>query len=147
MIQNAITVYQFNDELADFEELIIDPTIQLKDLLHDDFVLLFVYPQLFTVWLWLGNDTTTEMKFKAAKRAPFIRDRHSIAFKIATVDQDNETKDFLVMIGLAEEKDEDQVQNKPAYAGTKEDIELYESLSREKILLILEKAGIPEGRN
>jgi hypothetical protein len=140
-----ITVYQFNDEIGDFEELIIDPDVQLKDLLDDDFVLLFVDPQHFRVWLWHGYNTTTRMKFIAAKMAPAIRDKHGIAFKITAVDQDNEAHGFLVMLGLAEEIDYEQAQTGPAYEGTTEDLELLESLSREKILLILEKAGIPEG--
>jgi hypothetical protein len=140
-----IIVYQFNDEIGDFEELIIDPDVQLKDLLDDDFVLLFVDPQHFRVWLWHGYNTTTRMKFIAAKVAPAIRDKHGIAFKITAVDQDNEAHGFLVMMGLAEEIDYTQAQTGPAYAGTTEDLELLESLSREKILLILEKAGIPDG--
>jgi len=141
----TITVYQFNDQIGDFEELIIDPDVQLKDLLHDDFVLLFVDPQHFRVWLWHGYNTTTRMKFIAAKMAPAIRDKHGFAFKITAVDQDNEMHGFLVMIGLAEEIDYDQIQTGPAYEGTIEDLELLEVLSREKILLILEKAGIPDG--
>ncbi len=141
----TITVYQFNDEIGDFEELIIDPDVQLKDLLDDDFVLLFVDPQHFRVWLWHGFNTTTRMKFIAAKMAPAIRDKHGIAFKITAVDQDNETNAFLVMMGLAEEIDYDQAQTGPAYGGTTEDLELLESLSREKILLLLEKEGIPDG--
>ena len=141
----TITVYQFNDELGDFEELIIDPDIKLKDLLDDDFILLFVDPQHFRVWLWHGFNTTTRMKFISAKMAPAIRDRHGIAFKINAVDQDNETQGFLIMIGLAEEIDYDQVQTGPAYEGTKEDLELLKTMSREKILILLEKAEIPEG--
>jgi len=141
----TITVYQFNGEISDFEELIIDPDVQLKDLLDDDFVLLFVDPQHFRVWLWHGYNTTTRMKFIAAKMAPPIRDKHGFAFKITAVDQDNEMHGFLVMIGLAEEIDYDQAQTGPTYEGTTEDLELLEALSREKILLILEKAGIPDG--
>jgi hypothetical protein len=49
------------------------------------------------------------------------------------------------MLGLEEEIDYETVQTGPAYEGTEEDLELLESLSREKILLILEKAGLPEG--
>ena len=141
----TITVYQFNDQIGDFEELMIDPDVQLKDLLDDDFVLLFVDPQHFRVWLWHGYNTTTRMKFIAAKMSPHIRDKHGFAFKITAVDQDNETHGFLVMIGLTEEIDYDQVQTGPAYEGTAEDLELLKALSREKILLILEKAGIPDG--
>ncbi len=141
----TITVYQFNDEIGDFEELLIDPDVQLKDLLDDDFVLLFVDPQHFRVWLWHGYNTTTRMKFMAAKKAPSIRDKHGFAFRITAVDQDNEMHGFLVMIGLAEEIDYDQAQTGPTYEGTTEDLELLKSLSREKILLILKKAGIPDG--
>ncbi|NHJ21320.1 MAG: hypothetical protein EAX91_10270 [Candidatus Lokiarchaeota archaeon] len=140
-----IIVYQFNDEIGDFEELIIDPDVELKDLLDDDFVLLFVDPQHFRVWLWHGYNTTTRMKFIAAKMAPPIRDKHGIAFKITAVDQDNESHAFLVMLGLEKEIDYDLKQTGPAYEGTAKDLELLEELSREKILLILEKAGIPAG--
>jgi len=141
----TIIVYQFNDEIGDFEELMIDPDVQLKDLLDDDFILLFVDSQHFRVWLWHGYNTTTRMKFIAAKIAPSIRDKHGFALRITAVDQDNETHGFLVMIGLEEEIDYDQVQTGPAYEGTVEDLELLESLSREKILLILKKVGIPDG--
>ncbi len=141
----SITVYQFNDQIGDFEELIIDPDVQLKDLLDDDFVLLFVDPQHFRVWLWHGYNTTTRMKFMAAKKAPAIRDKHGFAFRITAVDQNNEMHGFLVMIGLTEEIDYDQAQTGPAYEGTTEDLELLETLSRGKILLILEKVGVPDG--
>ncbi len=138
-------VYQFNDQIGDFDELIIDPEIELKDLLDDDFILLFVDPKHYRVWLWHGYNTTTRMKFMAAKMAAPIRDRHGIAFKITAVDQDNETVAFKVMLGLEEEIDYEVAQTGPAYEGTEEDLELLESLSRERILLILEKAGLPEG--
>ena len=143
--EQSIVVYQFNDQIGDFEELIIDPDVKLSDLLDEDFILLFVDPQHYRVWLWHGFNTTTRMKFIAAKMAASIRDKHGIAFKITAVDQDNESTAFKVMIGLEEAIDYDVVQTGPAYEGTEKDLELLESLSREKILLILEKAGIPEG--
>jgi len=142
--EQSIVVYQFNDQIGDFEELIIDPDIVLSDLLDDDFILLFVVPKHYRVWLWHGWNTTTRMKFIAAKMAQPIRDRHGIAYKLTTVDQDSETRAFKVMIGLEEEIDYTKEQTGPAYEGTKENLELLKSLSREKILLILEKAGIPE---
>lgn len=143
--EQSIVVYQFNDTIGDFEELIIDADIKLKDLLDDDFILLFVDPQHYRVWLWHGFNTTTRMKFLAAKMAAPIRDKHGIAFKITAVDQDNETLGFKVMVGIEDEIDYEVAQTGPTYEGTKEDLELLESLSREKILLLLEKAGLPEG--
>ncbi|MFX1414041.1 MAG: hypothetical protein ACFFA2_09380 [Promethearchaeota archaeon] len=143
--EQPIIVYQFNDTIGDFEELVIDTDVNLKDLLDDDFVLLFVDPQHYRVWLWHGSNTTTRMKFLAAKMAAPIRDKHGIAFKITAVDQENETQAFKVMIGIEEEIDYEVSQTGPTYEGTREDLELLESLSREKILLLLEKAGLPEG--
>ncbi|MFW9770821.1 MAG: hypothetical protein ACFFEO_01440 [Candidatus Thorarchaeota archaeon] len=143
--EQPIIVYQFNDTIGDFEELVIDADVNLKDLLDDDFVLLFVDPQHYRVWLWHGSNTTTRMKFLAAKMAAPIRDKHGIAFKITAVDQENETQAFKVMIGIEEEIDYEVSQTGPTYEGTREDLELLESLSREKILLLLEKAGLPEG--
>ena len=143
--EQPIVVYQFNDQIGDFEELIIDPDIELKDLLDDDFILLFIDPKHYRVWLWHGYNTTTRMKFIAAKLAPSVRDRYGIGFKISAVDEGNETLGFKVAAKLEEEPDYEEAQTGPAYKETAEDLELIESLSREKILLLLEKAGVPEG--
>ena len=135
--EQSIVVYQFNDQIGDFEELIIDPNVKLPDLLDEDFILLFVDPQHYRVWLWHGFNTTTRMKFIAAKMAASIRDKHGIAFKITTVDQDNESTAFKVMIGLEEAIDYDAVQTGPAYEGTREKSEeektTLSSLSIEKL--------------
>lgn len=144
-IREPITVFQFNDKLGEFEELEITGNIELEELLDSDFVLLFVDPKRFRVWIWHGSNTTTRQKFIAAKLAPTIRDRYGIGFRITAVDEGNEMLGFNVMIGRAEEIDYTEAQKGPAYEGTEEDLELLESLSREKILLLLEKAGIPEG--
>lgn len=144
-VEQSIVVYQFNDKIGDFEELIIDPDVHMPDLLDDDFILLFVDPKHYRVWLWHGWNTTTRMKFISAKMAQSIRDKHGIAYKITAVDQDNETNAFNIMIGKEKEIDYEAEQTGPAYEGSEEDLELLETLSKEKILLILEKAGIPKG--
>lgn len=144
-IRKPMVIFQFNDQLGEFEELEFEQDIELVELLDPDFVLLFVDPKHFRVWIWHGSNTTTRMKFIAAKVAPTIRDRYGIGFKITAVDEGNETLGFKTMIGLEKEIDHTEVQTGPAYEGTEEDLELLASLSREKILLLLEKAGIPEG--
>lgn len=143
--EDPIVVFQFNDELGEFEELEIDEEIPLHELLDPDFILLFVDPQRYRVWVWQGSNTTTRMKFISAKIAPNIRDQYGIAYKITTVDDSNETLAFKIMVGLEEEIDYEEEQTGPAYEGTEKDLEMLEALSREKILLILEKMGIPEG--
>ena len=143
--KEKIIVFQYNDELNEFQELELEEDIEIQELLDPDFVLLLVDFTRYRVWIWHGSNTTTRMKFIAAKLAPSIRDRYGIGFKIAAVDEGNETLGFKIAIGLEEEVDYTEVQTGPTYEGTQEDLELFESLSREKILLLLEKAGVPEG--
>lgn len=143
--KEKLIAFQYNDELNEFQELELDEGIQIPELLDPDFILLLVDPKRYRVWIWHGNNTTTRMKFIAAKLAPSIRDRYGIGFRIAAVDEGNETLTFKIMAGLEKEVDFAEVQKGPAYEGTEEDLALLESLSREKILLLLEKAGVPEG--
>jgi hypothetical protein len=143
--KDEIIVFQFNDELNEFQELELEEDIKIPELLDPDFILLFVDPSRYRVWIWHGSNTTTRMKFIAAKLAPSVRDRYGIGFKIAAVDEGNETSGFKVAAGIEKEPEYVEAKTGPAYEGTEQDLELIESLSREKILLLLEKTGVPEG--
>jgi len=143
--EEKLIVFQYNDELNEYQELELEADVQIPELLDSDFILLFVDPKRYRVWIWHGANTTTRMKFIAAKLAPGVRDRYGIGYKVLAVDEANETLGFKIMAGMEEEIDYTEVQKGPAYTETKEGLELIESLSREKILLILEKAGIPDG--
>ncbi|MBY8990396.1 MAG: hypothetical protein KGD58_06550 [Candidatus Lokiarchaeota archaeon] len=143
--EEKLIVFQYVDELNEYQELELEADVQIPELLDSDFILLFVDPKRYQVWIWHGANTTTRMKFIAAKLAPGIRDRYGIGYKISAVDEANETLGFKIMAGIEKEIDYTEVQKGPAYTETEEGLELIESLSREKILLILEKAGIPDG--
>jgi hypothetical protein len=143
--KEKIIVFQYNDELNEFQELEVADDIEIPELLDPDFVLLFVDPSRYRVWIWHGSNTTTRMKFIAAKLAPSIRDRYGIGFKISAVDEGNETVGFKVAAGIEKEIEYVEAQTGPAYEGTEQDLALLESLSTEKILYLLEKTGIPEG--
>jgi len=143
--EDKIISFQYSDEDQEFQELEVEEELSLYELLDSDFILLFVDEARYRVWVWQGTNTTTRMKFISAKIAPNIRDKYGIAYKITAVDEGNETLGFKVMIGLEEEIDYDKEQTGPAYEGTQEDLDLLETLSREKILLLLEKTGVPEG--
>ena len=143
--EEKLTVFQFNDQLGEFEELEIEEGIKMSDLLDSDFILLFVDHKHYRVWLWHGSNTTTRMKFISAKLAPNIRDRYGLGYKITAVDEGNEVAGFKVRTGLMTESDFKREQTGPAYEGTIEDLELLDELSREKIVLLLEKSEVPEG--
>jgi small GTP-binding protein len=125
-----ITLYQFNNEVGDFEELINESNVKLSELLDDDFILLFIDPQHYRAWLWYGLNTTTRMKFIAAKMAAPIRDKHYNAFKITSVDQDMETRGFKVMLGLEEEIDYSKEQTGPTFKGTTDDLDLLKEMEK-----------------
>ncbi|MFX1418905.1 MAG: hypothetical protein ACFE9N_08310 [Promethearchaeota archaeon] len=145
MEKEKIIVFQYNDQLNEFQELELVDDVQITELLDPDFVLLFIDPTRYRVWIWHGSNTTTRMKFIAAKLAPSIRDRYGIGFKISAVDEGNETVGFKVAAGIEKEPEYVEAQTGPAYEGTEKDLELLDTLSREKILLLLEKTGVPEG--
>ena len=143
--KEKILVFQFNDELSEYQELELDEDVALYELLDSDFLLLFVDPKRYRVWVWQGNNVTIRMKFVSARIAPRIKDQYGIGFRISTVDEGSETAGFKAMVGLEEEVDYSEAQTGPAYEGTQEDLALLKSLSMEKILLLLEKSGVPEG--
>ena len=143
--EEKLRIFQFNDQLAEYEQLELDEEVPLHELLDSDFILLFVDPDHYRVWIWQGSNTTTRMKFISAKIAPRIRDRYGIAYKISSVDEANETQAFKIMIGTEKPEEYIKIKTGPTYEGTAEDLELLKELSREKIVLLLEKAGIPEG--
>ena len=143
--EEKIIVFQYNDELNEYQELELEENVKIPELLDSDFILLFVDPKRYRVWIWHGANTTTRMKFIAAKLAPGIRDRYGIGYKVLAVDEANETRGFKITAGLEKEIEYTEVQKGPTYKETEKDLEFFESLSREKILLLLEKAGLPDG--
>lgn len=145
IMKQELKVFQFNDELGEYEELEIEEDLELFELLNPEFIILFMDPDHFRVWIWQGSETTTRMKFISAKTAPSLRDQYGLSYKITSVDEGDETKGFKIFVGLEEEEDFEAEELGPAYVGKKEDLELLEELSHEKIILLLEKSGLPQG--
>ena len=50
--EEKLIVFQFNDQLGEFEELEVEEGVALEELLDPDFILLFVDHKFFRVWLW-----------------------------------------------------------------------------------------------
>ena len=100
--KKPIQVFQLNDELGEYEELDLDPNVKLYELLDPSFSLLFLDAEHYKAWVWHGAETSTRMKFLAAKLSPSVRDRGAVAMKIATVDDDAEPIAFKVMVGIQE---------------------------------------------
>lgn len=95
-----IFVYQFKEELEDFEEVTIKENVPLFELLNSNKILLFVDSHNRKAWIWEGANTNPRMKFISAQAAPHIRDSHDNTFTITSVDEGEETAAFKVLIGL-----------------------------------------------
>jgi hypothetical protein len=95
-----IVLYQFSEELEDFEEIEVKENVPLFELLDSNKILLFVDAHEGNIWVWQGKNTTTRMKFVSAQTAPHIRDKHDISFMIHSVDEGEETAVFKILVGL-----------------------------------------------
>jgi hypothetical protein len=95
-----INLYQFNEELENFEELEIKENIPLFELLDSNKILLFVDSHNKKVWIWEGENASPRMKFISAQIATQIRDKHDITFSISSVDEGEETAAFKILVGL-----------------------------------------------
>lgn len=142
---HKILVFQFNDQLGDFEELEIEEGVPLHELFDSNFILLFIDHEHYRAWLWHGSNTTTRMKFIAAKIASKVRDKYGLGYRITAVDEGEEMTGFKITTGLKVEVEQKKEDSGPAYAGTEQDLALLEELSLEKIVLLLERVNIPEG--
>ena len=95
-----IILYQFNNDIGEFEEVEVKENIPLFELLDSDKILLFVDNHDKKVWMWEGKNTSTRMKFISAQEAPKIRDKHDMTFTVSSVDDGDETVAFKIIVGL-----------------------------------------------
>lgn len=140
-----IRAYQLSEESSEFEEIEVESGINLQDLLDPTLIIYFIEPGKYRSFIWTGREVSVRMKFVAAQKASQVRDQISPAIRITTIDQDQESTEFQVFIGAEEEQKITYEQTGPAYEGKTEDDALLQDISREKLLLILEKISVPEG--
>ena len=95
-----IFIYQLNEELEDFEQIEVKENVPLFELLDSNEILLFVDMHDGKVWIWEGKNTSTRMKFISAQAAPHIRDKYDLTFTISSVDENDETIAFKLLVGL-----------------------------------------------
>lgn len=149
----VVKVYKFNKESGEFD--LVDPaTIPgggIKDLLAGDQAASFAVFQLdkYMVWLYHGEETTTQVKFMSARAIQRLRDEVLLGGKISTVDQGSEPLPFQFVTGMAKPEDfgvtDGPAEYTPAYTGSREDETSLERLSLERVALLLEQLSTPDG--
>ena len=143
--ENPVRVFQFNIESSMYDELEFDADVKLTDILDSQLILYFTEAAKYRSFIWVGSGVSTRMKFIAADSVTAIRNEIGAAIKINTVDEGDESHEFRVMMGLEEEKKVVYEQTGPSYQARIEDDDILNELTRDKIILILEKIPCPEG--
>ena len=93
-----IQIFQFNEQLAKYEQLELDKDVPLYELLDPDYILLFVDRDHYRVWIWQGSNTPTRIRFTSAKLAPQIRDKYAPTYKLTLIEEGNEPDKFKKML-------------------------------------------------
>lgn len=135
-----LLIFQLNDEKAEFEEIEVPEVKKLYELLDSSFVILILDPPNYIGWTWLGSEISSRMRILAATQSLNVRDNHGFAMKMKSADDGSEPNLFKFLVELIDEL----IDPKPPVIPP-EPPKKIEDLELEEIILLLEKAGVPDG--
>ncbi len=146
-------LFKFNKDSGEFEEIPASeiPAEGIKSLIHQDKVTSYALFQIdkYVVWLYHGDETSTQVKFMSAREIGRLRDTINMGAKIITVDEGSEPLPFKFVTKMADPAefgiDEGPAVYKPAYTGSDEDMTAIEKMSLERVALLLEQVQTPNG--
>ena len=93
ILEGQSLLFEIDDENENFREIKeIDGPIH--SLLVSSSIFLIVDSASKQIWTWLGRKASIRKKFIATQKAPNIRDRYGVDFRIVTVDEGNEPTEF-----------------------------------------------------
>ncbi len=95
----SINVFLLDEDLENFKKIEGDFE-NFSDILDSHFVYIIVDPENKVVWIWNGAEANIRMKFIATQKAPLIRDKYGIDFKIMGIDENSEPPEFINFLGL-----------------------------------------------
>ncbi|MFX0067517.1 MAG: hypothetical protein ACFE7I_00355 [Candidatus Hodarchaeota archaeon] len=94
-------IYGVSDS-GDLDELKGDRPI--KDYLVSDRVLILIDDDLKKIWIWKGNSAPVRQKFISARVANQIRQERGLTYKTLSIDEGEESQEFLDSIGAKPKK-------------------------------------------
>lgn len=136
-----LLIFQLNDEKAEFEEIEVPEDKEIYEILDSSFAILILDPPNYIGWTWLGSEISTRMRILAATQSLIVRDNLGLAMRIKTVDDGSEPDRFKFTIGLINALIEPDIVPPPIPPGS----DTLKKLKLEEIILLLEKAGVPDG--
>ncbi len=93
-------IFQLKEGDEEFEKAEIKRDVPLHSLLYHDLILIFIDSWHKTVWIWHGSEATTKMKFISTQRVSQIRNNYAFDYKIASIDDGDESLEFNSFVGL-----------------------------------------------
>ena len=136
-----LLIFQLNDEKAKFEEIEVPEDKKLYEILDSSFALLILDPPNFVGWTWLGSEISTRMKILAATRSLNKKYDLGLRMKMKTADEGSEPDPFKFLVGLIDEITPLKLPTPQIPLDLPTEIEY----KLEEIILLLEKAGVPDG--
>ncbi|MBY8979618.1 MAG: hypothetical protein KGD72_04460 [Candidatus Lokiarchaeota archaeon] len=99
ILDDQFLLFKIDEENEDFIEIKVED-VPIHKLLHKFFIFIIVDPKEKSVWIWQGEKASIRKKFIATQRAPEIRDKYGVDFKISTIVEGSEPPEFKNLIGL-----------------------------------------------
>jgi len=98
-LESQILLFEIDEKNEDFRE-IEDKERKIHTIFNPFSIFIIVDPVDKEIWMWIGANASIRKKFIATQRAPDIRDKYGVDFKIVTIDQGNEPPEFKEIVGL-----------------------------------------------
>ncbi len=99
ILEEQFLLFEIDEEKEDFIEIEVEDS-PLYMYLDASSIFIIVDPIDKKVWIFHGEKVSIRQKFIAAQKAPNIRDRYGIDFKIVAVDEGSEPPEFKEIVGL-----------------------------------------------
>ncbi len=98
-LEEQFLLFEIDEENEDFKEIEVeDGPIHMH--LDSSSIFIIVDPVNKEIWIWHGEKVSIRQKFISTQKAPNIRDRYGVDFKIVTVDEGSEPSEFKEIVGL-----------------------------------------------
>jgi len=97
MLEKQYLLFKIDEEKEDFKAIEIEDS-PIHALLDSNFIYIIVVPIDKVIWIWHGSNATIRMKFIATQKAPTIRDKYGVDFKILAVEEGEESSGFKEII-------------------------------------------------
>ena len=93
MLEKQYLLFKIDEEKESFEAIEIEES-PIHALLDSNYIYIIVIPIDKDILIWQGTNATIRMKFIATQKAPQIRDKYGVDFKISAVEEGEESSGF-----------------------------------------------------